>query len=52
MDNIVATTLATLYKFLVAYLFLLLCWMEMHRYAYLFWAAVLGVPAVKPDSQN
>jgi len=35
MNNIVATTLSALYKFVIGYLLILLAWMEMYRYAYL-----------------
>jgi hypothetical protein len=47
--NIVATTLATLYKFALGCLFLLLCWMEMHRYAYLMLGTVIVFDVDMPN---
>ena len=50
--NIVMNTLTTLYQFASAYLILLLCWMEMHRYAYLLLGSVIVFNVDMPNRTN
>ena len=50
--NIVATTLTAMITFAAVYFYLLLCWMEMHQYAYLIWTVAFGSPVTQTDPQN
>lgn len=44
MDSIVATTLRVIILYYRAFYLQLLCWFEMHRFAYLMWRAALNGP--------
>lgn len=44
MDSIVATTLRHIIMLYRAFYLQLLCWFEMHRFAYLMWKAALSGP--------